>query len=124
MHLGYIKVISANVPSSRQRVGSLRIHPDSPEAIDDNDRASVVASFWSKVWATRSDSPSPLALKSFLANYNNRVNLDLCSDVSLDDILHAIHTSNNSAAGPDDIPFAAWKAAPDLEAPVLQGRPL
>ena len=35
--------------------------------------------------------------------------------------MESIRSSNNSTPGPDGIPFAAWRAAPDLSAAVLFG---
>ena len=43
----------------------------------------------------------------------------MCQTVTLDDILYSITHSNNSTAGPDGILFAAWRAAPELAAPIL-----
>jgi hypothetical protein len=58
-------------------------------------------------------------VRSFLDRYNKRVKPELCKEVTLDSVLYAINHSGNTAPGPDGIPFAAWRAAPDLAAPVL-----
>ena len=42
-----------------------------------------------------------------------------CPTPDIDAIKEAIKLSNNSSPGPDGISFAAWRAAPDLAAPVL-----
>ena len=113
-----IKILASKAPSSRARIGDLRFDLDSPEIIS-NDRASLAADFWSKIWAARPVSPSPFARVSFLRGYNKKINSSLCRNISLDDIVFSINHANNSTPGPDGIPFAAWRAAPDLAAPIL-----
>ncbi len=114
-----IKIISDNIPSSRARIGSLRENLDSPEMISNLDRAALTSKFWSKIWSKRSSAPSYSARIDYLRNYPKKINSSLCHDLDLDDILFSIRHSNNSSPGPDGIPFAAWRAAPDLAAPIL-----
>jgi len=56
---------------------------------------------------------------AFLHGYSKKVNSSLCNNIGLDDIIYSINHTNNSTPGPDGIPFAAWKAAPELAAPIL-----
>jgi ribonuclease HI/exonuclease III len=114
-----IKDLANSAPSTRARVGPLRENLDSPEMIDDKDRASLAHKFWSKIWAPRSQPPSHSSMKAYLASYNKKINTGLCPDITVDDLLYTIKKTNNSTAGPDGVSFAAWRAAPDLAAPVL-----
>ena len=114
-----IKILASKAPSSRARVGNLRFDFDSPEMISNTDRASLAACFWSKVWAARDVSPPPSARVNFLRGYTKKINSSLCHNICLDDIVFSINHANNSTPGPDGIPFAAWRAAPDLAAPIL-----
>ena len=57
----------------------------------------------------------------FLDSYTKTVDPGLLSCPDFEDILSSIRSSNNSTPGPDGIPFAAWRAVPDLSAKVLFG---
>ena len=114
-----VKNLARTFPSSQSRIGPLRFDNDSPESISDFDRSSLASSYWSRVWAKRSITASPSSRTSFLKDYNKSIKHELCQSVTLDDILYSITHSNNSTAGPDGIPFAAWRAAPELAAPIL-----
>ena len=120
-YVNVVKDLASKAPSGRSRVGGLRLDPDSPEAISDEDRSKVAASFWSKIWSARNPRPPLSELKSFLSHYNKKVNSSLCPFPSLDDVRFSIENSSDSTAGPDGISFAAWRAVPDLAAPVLFG---
>ena len=113
-----IKLLAEKAPSSRVRVGNLRVNLDSPEMISNIDRANLAADYWSKIWASRSNKPAS-SRSAFLTGYSKKVDSTLCHNVKLDDIIFSIKHSNNSSSGPDGIPFAAWRAAPDLAAPIL-----
>ena len=114
-----IKILSDKAPSSRVRVGNLRLKLDSPEMISNSDRANLAADYWSKIWARRSNIPSFSARVAFLNGYSKKIVPNLCHNVNLDDFIFSINHTNNSTPGPDGIPFAAWRAAPDLAAPIL-----
>src|SRR6185437_11597663 len=75
----------------------------------------------SKVWDKRTTSTTPSERTSFLRGYDSKVDNSLLQEPDLDSVLEAIAKSKNTAAGPDGIPFAAWRAAPDLAAPLLLG---
>ena len=117
---GYIiKTIASKFPSTKTRLGTVRLDCDSPEAISDQDRAAVAAKYWSNLWSRRSNHITKTDRLAFLNGYNKKVDSSLCQALNLDDIKKAILISNNSTPGPDGIPFAAWRAAPELAAPVL-----
>ena len=114
-----IKALANDAPSTRARIGSLRDKLEDVEAISDDERSRVAASYWSKIWAARPNPPPFSHMKAYLSNYKKKVNTSLCPSLSEDDILDAIKHSSDSSPGPDGISFAAWRAAPDLAAPVL-----
>ncbi len=89
------------------------------EQTSSDEEKSALATYWSDIWRRRADPPPDTRLASFLANYKKKAKPSLCISPSIDDITSAIRNSNNSTAGPDGISFAAWRAAPDLAAPVL-----
>jgi hypothetical protein len=60
-------------------------------------------------------------VKRFLDGYDKKANPSLFSRPGLTEVLASIARSKNTAAGPDGIPFAAWRAAPELAGPVLDG---
>jgi hypothetical protein len=115
----FAKSLVEKVPSSRTKIGPLKSNADDQEAITDHDRANVAANFWSKIWAERSCSPRPQDIDFFLASYTKKIKTTLCRLPTIENIIATIKHSNNSAPGPDGISFAAWKAAPELAAPVL-----
>ena len=114
-----VKALADSAPSSRTHLGPIREGPDSPEAITDQERSAVATSFWSKIWAERKGSASLADRSAFLSSYNKSVDTELLAVPSLVEVLAAIHHTNNSSAGPDGISFAAWRAAPELAAPIL-----
>ena len=48
-----------------------------------------------------------------------KIDQSLCERPDLEFITEIINRPNDSAPGPDGIPFAVWRAAPDLAAPIL-----
>jgi hypothetical protein len=114
-----IRAMADSAPSTRTRIGPLRIDASQPECSSDDERSDLAASYWSNIWKKRDAPPPDAHLAPFLANYKKKVKLPLCVSPSLDDISSAIRNSNNSTPGPDGVSFAAWRAAPDLAAPVL-----
>ena len=116
-----VKVLASKAPSTKTCVGPLKATPKSTEARTDSDRSQVASDFWSKVWAKRDNPPSKVICRDFLSSYTKVVDPSLLHNVTLSDVTEAIKRSNNSSPGPDGISFAAWRAAPELAAPVLFG---
>ena len=83
--------------------------------------ASVAKTYWEKVWAPRSAQPSDKDRSAFLNGYNKKVDPSLVPSPTLGNVEAAIARSKNTSPGPDGIPFSAWRAAPDLAAPLLYG---
>lgn len=113
-----ISSLKDKLPSNRTRISSLRTQPSDPPSYDDRGKAKIAREFWAKVWAAREASP-PSECASFLNSYSKEVDPSLLATPLLADVLFSINHSNDSAPGPDGIPYAAWRAAPDLAGPIL-----
>ena len=118
-HTSLAKALSLKAPTSRARVGPLRPSPDEEEVHSDHDRSRVAADFWGKIWAKRSNPPSHEERIAFLSSYPKTVNSSLIRNLDCASLIESIKRTSNSCAGPDGISFAAWRAAPDLAAPIL-----
>ena len=114
-----LRVLADKIPSSRPLVSSLSLSPDTPPATSSADKSILSKIYWSKIWEKRQHPPSTFDRAHFLKKYKQKVDRTKCPEPDLEDILNAIKFSNNSSPGPDGISFAAWRAAPDLAAPVL-----
>ena len=119
-NLNAVQQLSSTLPHARARLASLRLNADSPSVSDEGGKSAIAFSFWSQIWKARSPPPAGLA-DGFLDSYTKTVDPNLLSTPDFDDVLGSIRSSNNSTPGPDGIPFAAWRAAPDLSAKVLSG---
>lgn len=115
-----IQVLSKSIPCARASLGSLRLSPETPAADDPAGKSKLCASYWGEVWRRR-PPPPPQALDSFLRGYTKKIDSSLLHLPDIEDIEKSIRRSNNSTPGPDGIPFAAWRAVPDLAGPVLFG---
>ena len=113
-----LRAMAEKVPNSRPVLGPLRISPDDVPAQGPTDKSAMAKVFWSKVWDKRPSVPSSDREK-FLEGYHKQMDASLCSRPDVDLVTDIINRPNNSAPGPDGIPFAAWRAAPDLAAPLL-----
>jgi ribonuclease HI/exonuclease III len=115
-----VQQLSSCLPSTRARLASLRLDADSPPVSDEAGKSAIAFSYWSRIWEARSP-PSPDTDDGFLDSYTKTVDRGLLSTPGYEDILSSIRSANNSTPGPDGIPFAAWRAVPDLSAKVLSG---
>jgi hypothetical protein len=115
----FLRVLADQIQSTRPSVPFLSLSHDSPPASSASEKSTLAKSYWSKVWEKRPDPPSTYERATFLKKYKQKVDQSKCQEPDLEAVLLAIKVSKNSAAGPDGISFAAWRAAPDLAAPVL-----
>lgn len=111
--------IKSILPNTKARISSLRMHSHDPPTMDDVGKSQVTKDFWGKVWSSRPTVPSPKSRSDFLSDYTKKLDSSLLNPPTLAAITRAIKESNNSAAGPDGIPFAAWRAVPEVAAVVL-----
>lgn len=114
-----VRDMALSLPSNRKKAPSLRTLPEDPPVFSSAGKTEVAKKFWSQFWRRRADEAPKTARDDFLKGYYKKVKTELCSRPSLLTIESAIKTSNDSASGPDGIPFAAWRAVLPLAAPVL-----
>jgi ribonuclease HI len=80
--------------------------------------AHISKTFWSRIWGPQV-SPCP---KAYLSGHRNRLPRGhLIPIPKLDQVVGAIMHSNDSAPGPDGIPYLAYRVLVDAVAPVLLG---
>jgi ribonuclease HI len=114
----HLKQLSRTLPSGRVKLTRLKEVEDE-EATDDPDlMTNMAAGFWSKVWAHRDyDAHSAAA---FLALYKKRIGKQPAV-MTVEAVVAAIKSTNNSAPGPDGIPFRAYRLLALMVAPILHG---
>ena len=114
--------LKKTLPATRKRLAALH-DPDQGAPTSDPDRmAQIIKTFWSKTWAKPDSVPPTSKILRYLASYPTRVPADLTPSIpSQDDIYDHILGTNNSAAGPDGIPFAIYRLCADTVAPLLHG---
>ena len=108
------------LPSTRKRLTML-LHPDTgTPSSDPKEMANTIKTFWGKLWKRSGSLPPFSQILSYLTSYPTRVPRKLTPQLpTLDEITEHIHGTNNSAAGPDGIPFAFYRLCADTIAPIL-----
>ena len=114
-----LRDMAASLPSNKKLIPSLRADADDPPVFDAPGKSSIARDFWSKTWSARTTPPDRPAREAYLRSYTKKLNLALCSCPSLADVRGALSRTNDSACGPDGVPFAAWRAVTTLSAPLL-----
>jgi ribonuclease HI len=108
--------LKACTPSTRIRIRSMVSSVGSAPTDDPLEMAKISRDFWRPTWAAR-NSPCP---KAYLSGHKNRLPFGhLIPLPKLEQIVGAIMSSNDSAPGPDGIPYLAYRLLVDLVAPVL-----
>jgi exonuclease III len=111
-----LKKISISLPSDRPRLTFL-VDPSDQRSTSDPDEMSKIASdFWANIW--RPAEASSQTITNYLSRYQRKIRLQPPTPC-LDHIISAIKHTNNSAPGPDGIPFAAFRVCKDIIAPIL-----
>ena len=119
-HSNLLENLKQRLPATKKRLQ--RLHdPDTGETTEDPHRmGALIKKFWGKLWAKSTDTPPFSLICKYLRSYPNRISPQLTPALpSLDDISDLIKGSNNSAAGPDGIPFAMYRLCADELAPIL-----
>ena len=114
-----VSAVKEMLPSTRTKTTHLRINPADAPKYDEKSKVTLAKTFWRKVWTRRESVPSNSVRARFLDGYTKRVDASTLKLPSIFNIEEAIKRSNNSTPGPDGVSFAAWRAAPDLAAPLL-----
>ena len=108
-----LATIGRSLPNSKKTVTTIK---DSDDAItsDPVKVNKILAKFWSDKWH---HSPTHYTAKLFKI-YNKRIS---CSpaDITVDFVHTVIANTNDSAVGPDDVPFEVYRATAEISAPVL-----
>ena len=111
--LDKLTAISRSLPTSKKTITSLR---DTDDSITDNPVRinKLLANFWGDKWE-RKPTRNTAALFRI---YNKAIS---CQPKIINEAL--VHTvisnTNNSAVGPDDIPFEVYRVTADIAAPIL-----
>ena len=86
----------------------------SPKLVTDpQEAARVVTKYWQTVFSKKSRTEADIAMQNeWFANFHNKLPEmpDSYWTPTLEEVTEAIKVQNNSAAGPDGIPFGAYKA--------------
>ena len=108
-----LATISRSLPTSKKTVTTIKDNDDTITS-DPVKVNKILAKFWSDKWH---HSPTYHTAKLFKI-YNKRIS---CSptDVTEEFVHTIIANTNDSAVGPDDVPFEVYRATADISAPVL-----
>jgi hypothetical protein len=105
--------------------GGLRLYKILPQtrasddipALSEKEKSTLSKVYWSKIWG-KPPTVDQRERVEFLRDYVKQFDHSLCHKPDLG-LIRTIIDRNDSSPGPDGIPFAAWRAASDLAAPVL-----
>jgi ribonuclease HI len=109
--------LKARLPSTRTRLRALRANLSSDPTSDPQAMAELAAGFWGPIWAPWSGKDPG----AWLDGYRNRIVGG--KDLPLPTSLHfeqAISSTNDSAPGPDGVPYVAYRVLCDLAGFVLR----
>lgn len=112
-HTDKLTAIKRILPVSKGAVTSLLDSDDSITS-DPTKVNNIISSFWSNKWLR---SPTKHSNSLFKA-YGKRISCDPLA-ISEELVHTVIANSNDSASGPDHIPFAVYRANADVAAPIL-----
>lgn len=107
------------LPHTRSHLGGLREETNEETRTSPEEMAKIAAKFWGKVWTPRTPPSSNQERKVWLQWYDKKIQPDLLTIPSLDTVKTALLSPKNTSPGPDGIPFACWRAVPDISGPLL-----
>ena len=113
-----ISSIKELLPNSRVCISHLRAEPSDKPKFDLKGKTEVAKNYWEKVWAKRKEGPSAGEKARYLDSYDKKIKNAVVLP-TVQEIKDTILGTGNTSPGPDGIAFAAWRAAPDLAAPLL-----
>ena len=91
---------------------------------DPEEMAHIIEDFWGNIWSRRSGAPSVADIDEFLSFYDKKFpsSPDLAPVIpDVEDIALSLRHTNDSAHGVDGVPFSAYRACPDIAAPIIHG---
>jgi len=110
-----VQMIARTLPNQRPKINCL-YDSDNDCITDDPDRLTVIAKkFWGDKWQAKLiNNPR----RFFRDGYGKRIRRPPVK-ITLDMIEEVIHATNDSAPGPNTIPFAAYRAVCHIAAPIF-----
>lgn len=109
-----VQTIGKTLPQDKQKITQL-YDTNSDSITDDTDDMTKIAhNFWGDKWKKK-NIHNPQRLFSL---YGKKI-LTQPEEITIDYVIDVINNTNNTAAGPDGIPFAAYRAVPELAAKIL-----
>ena len=114
-----LKNLKKMLPASRDKLHQLRAKPGNPPTSDPSEMGLIARNFWSKVWNKRPDAetPSQEEISLYLQDYPGSIST--APKISDIDDIDSIISTNDSAPGPDGIPFAIYRLFSEEIGPVL-----
>ena len=112
--LSKIQTIAKTLPSARKRITHLYDSFTDTITDDPDIMTNIAHRCWGGKWSRKTiHNPSDL-----FAIYGKKIRVQP-KNIDLDFIIDTINNTNDSAPGPDGIPFAAYRAIPELAAKVF-----
>ena len=113
-----LRRLARSLPSTRASLTYLVSGLDHTPTSDPDQMAEIAHSFWGGVWADPFHDPD--ATREWLRGYQKRISKDAMVPRATPEIMERIIlNTNNSAAGPDGIPFGAFRVLAPVAAVVL-----
>ena len=114
----FLQEIKLVLPSKRSRLRALRSLISSPLTYDPAEVGEIIQKFYGSLWARA--SPPPGAVRTYLKNYKKKVNLEFILEPNIEICTKVLlEAPGQSMAGPNGIPFKAYKEIIDIAAPAL-----
>lgn len=108
------------LPSTRERLHALRPNLDSDLVTDPTEMAKLAHGYWSKIWSPRQETDDHREPEEYYGDFRRRIPPELIPLIpGIPELEDAIRQTNNSCAGPDGLPFAAYRTIFRHAAPVL-----
>jgi len=106
-----ITAIKTRLPNTRSHLTHLRANDQNTPTDDPQEMGDILVEHYSKVWKKNNQAAGKAKVRDYLEDYPNMISEErLPAPPSADDFIDCIGTSNNSAAGPDGIPFSILRA--------------
>ena len=117
-----LKSLKFILPSTRKRITCLSSDPAVEPTSDPGPLGKVIKEFWGALWAgppTNDALRREESIDAYLKDYELPVTAADLPDLRVEHVSNAILTSGNSAAGPDGIPFIAYRVSVEHASRVL-----
>ena len=106
--------LAATLPRDKTRLDSV-YDPDEQRETDNPQRVTeIIHRFWKDKWQAKPTSKT----RRLFRCYGKKITQE-AKDITIEDIAQTILETNDTAPGPDSIPFAAYRSLVDIAAPIL-----